>query len=230
MDQDQLDEAIELINKSDKEQSYYNDYHQAIQDLRLAVRAIHSYLKDAQLTTVEPTQTAPTTEEPSVAEEPTYLVTRQSSPSAPVDTGSGLVGHNSECVHQAHLYQSSSLYLGKIANCQKCGVTLSLAWIPAQGVGATSSTSVKQPSNESVGNSVEESVKSPSNELTEDQLHWLDVGGEMALNTVKGFIEGRLAIKRKDLVEGTNICRICNKRKSMLQDESICFECSSRSK
>ena len=125
-----------------------------------------------QLTTVEPTQTVPTTVEPSVVEEPTYLVTRQLPPSAPVDTGSGLVERSSECVHQVHEYQRSILYLGKIANCQKCGVTMSIAWIPAQGVEATSLTSVKQPSKESVENSVEESAKSQLKFMSDGWCPW----------------------------------------------------------
>lgn len=136
-----------------------------------------------QLTTVEPTQTAPITEEPSVAEAPTYLATRQSPPSAPVDTGSGPVELRCKCVVPSYQVKVEGQSRSLEVECFKCHASWSFVKTPAQGVDQTLLTSVKQPSNESAENSVEESAKSQSKSNLDYEKLW----GEAVKRFGKGW-------------------------------------------
>lgn len=123
-----------------------------------------------QLTTVEPTQIVPTTEEEWGAAAAIYLATRPSSQSGQVDTKSGPVEHNSECVHEWRSNLEPATELRLIGNgirpgvswCKNCGALMWLDKILVPAVRRTSSTSPKQPSKRYVEPSVEESATSLS--------------------------------------------------------------------
>lgn len=114
---------------------------------------------ELQPITATPTPTAPMTETPWGVEELTALTTQPSSPSDQADTESGPAEPPSACVHS--MIVRWSLNLG-VEWCEDCGVLMYHGRIVVPAVDRTSSTSAKQPSNESVDLLAKVSAESPS--------------------------------------------------------------------
>lgn len=141
------------------------------------IRSVVSALVEELPTTVEPTQIVRTVGKEWGAVDSTPLKTPQSSQSDPVDTKSGPVAHDFECVLA---YQwtvtNAPRVMGRVQALELHCPVHNVSWFfdktRVRDVDQTSSTSVKQPSNESVENLVEESATSLLKFMSDGWCPW----------------------------------------------------------
>jgi hypothetical protein len=103
------------------------------------------------------------------------------------DLGALQVEQNSECAHESPDYGTLSRASLRTENyktqvkirCNNCGVWTWYEFTPVQAAPTTTSTSQKL-----------------EWQLSAEQLEWFDKGSQIAFETVRTFIEGRMAVDR----------------------------------